>query len=232
VLEDVRSKELTGETSMLSLIGPQALEGAGRMIGRQIEPNSCFKVRVPSGEARVIAAVSSRFRSAHFIVPNEIARDTWKWTSERCGAAGIPVIGSAAVEMLRVAAGMPAPGAEVSDRFNPYDAGLVEFVSYSKGCYIGQEVIARIDTYQKIRRGLAGFATEAGPPGSLSDVPVLHAGSEVGEVTSWSPTPIRGHYYGLAVVRSSVTSPGTDVLLGGEADGVRATIKELPLGFA
>lgn len=60
-------------------------------------------------------------------------------------------MGSEAWQMARVLAGRPAPGAELTEDFNPLEAGLYHAVSVQKGCYIGQETIAKVGTGQKVR---------------------------------------------------------------------------------
>jgi folate-binding protein YgfZ len=67
------------------------------------------------------------------------------------------------LEALRVAAGVPAWGRELSEEFNPWEAGLDAAVSLSKGCYVGQEIVARIHTYKKLQRRLTGLEVEKAP---------------------------------------------------------------------
>ncbi len=86
-------------------------------------------------------------------------------------------------EFLRVLHAVPAYGHEISTSFNPYEAGLSDAISYTKGCYIGQEVVARIDTYGKIQRELRllwSKETAAPVPGT----PVVASGDTLGTVTS------------------------------------------------
>ncbi len=114
-------------------------------------------------------------------------------------AAALPVLEGSDAECARIAFGVPAAGHELTEEFTPYDAGLRHAISFTKGCYIGQEVIARLDTYQKIQRHLAGIvipdAAGVHAPARLSA-----AGSDAGVLTSFCRTG-RGAV-GLAVVRT------------------------------
>ncbi len=84
---------------------------------------------------------------------------------------------------------------ELSNHFNPLEANLIELISFSKGCYIGQEVIARLDTYKKVQRRLVKL--ELGDqPGSLPAA-IHDSKEEVGTITSVSPAIIDDHFEGL-----------------------------------
>jgi folate-binding protein YgfZ len=87
-----------------------------------------------------------------------------------------------AITALRVAAAIPAYPNEINERFNPWEARLAPFISLTKGCYIGQEVVARLNTYEKVQRKLSVLALER----AFQEGDVLYAddGSEAGVVTT------------------------------------------------
>lgn len=85
-------------------------------------------------------------------------------------------------EMFRVDRGMPDWPNEFCDRFNPLELGLEHLVSFSKGCYIGQEVIARLDTYKKVQKRIVRLGLESDPTTLPSDL--LLAGRHAGVITS------------------------------------------------
>lgn len=103
------------------------------------------------------------------------------------------------LEELYIHRGLPVPGRELSREVNPHEAGILGLVSFTKGCYIGQEVIARLDTYRKVQRRLVSLNLSAPP----QEVPqTLMAGSQaVGQLTS----AIRSgdSWIGLGFVKSS-----------------------------
>jgi tRNA-modifying protein YgfZ len=232
ILEDVRARSVTAETCMMSLLGGRAISVAASVVAVNVVPNTCQRLALPFGEARLLALSASRWQLVHFIVRADQAAAAWEWLSERARAKGIDRIGTEAYELFRLACGMPAPGREISDAFNPYDVGLLEFVSFSKGCYIGQEVIARIDTYQKARRGLIGFTTGTPPPVSIEGAVITKNGMEAGTVTSWSRTPVRSIYCGLAVVRTADIEPGAELVLEAGGEKVKGRAEGLPLNLA
>jgi folate-binding protein YgfZ len=91
-------------------------------------------------------------------------------------------------ESARIAAGVPGARAELTEKHNPLDLGLHDAISWHKGCYIGQEVIARLDTYQKQHKVLATLTlADADRARTAPGAPIIVDGSVVAEVTSVAP---------------------------------------------
>lgn len=104
-------------------------------------------------------------------------------------------------EYYRISRGIPGHPHELSTEYNPMEAGLLEMISFSKGCYIGQEVIARLDTYKKVQKSLVRLELGA-QPRSLPQR--LYSGSEVvGTVTSFTPFPNSHTALALGYVKTS-----------------------------
>jgi folate-binding protein YgfZ len=136
--------------------------------------------------------------------------------------AGAKEVEPAAAEILRIESGRPRYGAEMGPETMPAEAGIVErAVSFTKGCYIGQEPVARLHYKGKPNRGLRGLRLSgAAEPGS-----VLRLGEkEVGRLGSACLSPARGQI-GLAVVRREA-EPGAELAVG--EDGVTARVVDLP----
>jgi folate-binding protein YgfZ len=112
-------------------------------------------------------------------------------------------------ELLRVEAGLPG-GPEFNDANTPFEIGLDRYVSAGKGCYTGQEVLARQVTYDKIVRSLAQLST-AQPVAANSAI--IGDGKTVGSVSSVAVSPDRGPL-GLAVLRKPYQEPGTLLSVG------------------
>jgi folate-binding protein YgfZ len=128
------------------------------------------------------------------------------------------------LEVLRVEAGIPRAGAELGEGVLPAEARLVErAVSFTKGCYTGQEVVARMHSRARVGHLLVGvaFPSEAAPP--APGTPLLDEGVEVGELTSAARSPRVGAI-GLGFVRAARAEPGRALTCG----GATARIAELP----
>jgi folate-binding protein YgfZ len=143
-------------------------------------------------------------------------------------AAGAVAAGAEALERLRVAAGVPAIGSELSEEFNPWESGLDAAVSLTKGCYLGQEVVARLHHYGKVRRRLCGILLpepESPEPGAA----VFSDGSRVGSITSAALSPDSASAMALAHVAIEAAQPGRDVSV--EAGGRRRAGRLVALPF-
>ena len=139
-------------------------------------------------------------------------------------AAGASPLPPEDYEILRVQAGLPAASNELTEDYTPLEANLDEIVSETKGCYTGQEVLARQVAYDKITRRLVGLCLEA--PVNVS-WRVTVGGKTVGSVTS----AIQSSQFGpiaLAVVKRPHFQAGTKILVEEGADQVIGTISKLP----
>ncbi len=100
---------------------------------------------------------------------------------EKLLASGATLVDVEAWEAFRVGAGAPAYGKELGEGRNPLEAGLIGAIDFTKGCYIGQEVIARLDTYEKVQRALVSLRVE----GRWEEGDgLMIEGRRVGEITS------------------------------------------------
>jgi folate-binding protein YgfZ len=199
------------ERVLLALVGPRAAEFAG---SAPLPENACETVTV--GGAGCLAVGSAE--GIDLIVP----------AAERERARGALLDGGAvevspeAAEIVRIEAGRPRFGAEMGTETLPAEAGIVErAVSFTKGCYIGQETVARLHYKGRPNRHLRGLRLSApAQPGEA-----LRAGEkEVGRLGSAAISPALGPI-GLAILRREA-EPGATVTVG--EDGVTAEVVALP----
>ncbi len=142
---------------------------------------------------------------------------------------GAPLCGWQALETARIEAGIPRFGADMDETNLAPEVLGVEAISYSKGCYIGQEVIARIRTYGQVARSLRGLLL----PDNLPAVPargdkLLLVDKEVGYVTSATFSPRMKTNIALACIRREANSPGTELRLQTSAAKIPALVVDLP----
>jgi folate-binding protein YgfZ len=210
---EVEVADVTAERAILSLVGPRAVEIAGTAalpehICKQasVEGVDCLAVGTAGGIDLIAAAADAeRLREALL-------------------AAGAVEVGAEAVEILRIEAGTPRFGAEMGAETMPAEAGIVESaVSFTKGCYIGQETVARLHYKGKPNRNLRGL----GLSGPAAAGAILRLGEkEVGRVGSACVSPALGSI-ALAIVRREA-EPGDELAVG--EDGVMARVVDLPFG--
>jgi len=210
---EVEVTDAGAEQALASLVGPRAVEIAG---SAPLPENFCETVIVGGAECLAVGTAAG----IDLIVPaaeRERARDALL-------AAGAVEASVEAAEILRIEAGRPRFGAEMGTATMPAEAGIVEqAVSFTKGCYIGQETVARLHYKGKPNRHLRGLRfSAAAAPGE----PLRLGEKEVGTVGSAAISPAFGAV-GLAILRREA-EPGATVAVG--EDGVTAEVVALPFG--
>lgn len=142
---------------------------------------------------------------------------------ELMNQGGTPV-GSSAVEILRIACGVPAYSQDIRERDLPQETGQERALNFSKGCYIGQEIVERIRARGAVHRKFTGFTIRGALPtvGSKAQA----NGKEIAEITSVTVLPLAKGELSVALgyVRHEACPPGTEIRVG-EA---KATVTELP----
>lgn len=127
-------------------------------------------------------------------------------------------------ELLRIEAGLPGEKTELTEDYTPLEAQLGSLVSDTKGCYTGQEIIARQITYDKVTRKLTGLKlNKEASPGSA----VFVEGKNIGRITSSVISPSHGPI-GLAVLKRPFFDPGTQVSIQSEDQTTTGNTTSLP----
>jgi folate-binding protein YgfZ len=154
-------------------------------------------------------------------LPADSARAIWlRWTREMKTRP----VGFTALNWLRTEAGIPWFGHDMDENNLPMEFGLESAISMTKGCYRGQEIVARITHRGHLDRKLAGIAVEGHTvPEKGSEV--YAEGKKVGTVTSATPSPALGKPLALCILNTAYLQPGTEVNVSGQA----AKVVHLPL---
>jgi folate-binding protein YgfZ len=135
---------------------------------------------------------------------------------------GAVPVGTTALEALRVEAGLPRFGPDFGPDNFPQETGIEEAVSYTKGCYLGQEVVARIHYRGGVQRRLVGLRFAGSEPPSRG-AKLLYEGREAGTVGTALHSPALAAAIGLAIVHNRAAEPGTRLQMeGGESAEVSA----------
>ena len=223
ITEDISFRMITDDTVMISLIGPRIISLLYELLDIPPGNNTCVSHGGGGTQIFIVHTRDSTSDIAHIITDDAGERRVADMLRSLPGARWI---GRKAYEGFRIARGIPASPGELNDGYNPFECGLRESISFSKGCYIGQEVIARLDTYGKIRRHL----TRVVSPGELPrgvPLPLFVDGAEAGTLTSMTEIPFDGKFLGLAIVRNDL-APG-DMLTAGKT-GVGLHVTGTPSG--
>ena len=145
---------------------------------------------------------------------------------DRLVAAGAAPVGYEALELWRVAQGVPRYGQDIRQRDLPQETEQQHALHFTKGCYVGQEIVERIRSRGQVHRKLAGFVIEG--PAPLPGAKISAGGKDVGEITSVASLPSangKDTTVALGYIRREAGAIGTTVQL----DGAQATVTALPL---
>jgi tRNA-modifying protein YgfZ len=210
---EVEIENASDAWAIVSLIGPAAAEVAGTPL-----PTPEHAQRYLEREGIEILAVATDL-GLDLIVRSEQADALRRLLS----SAGADEVSEAAAEIVRVESGRPRFGKEMTERTIPQEAGINErAVSFEKGCYIGQETVARLHYRGKPNRQLRGLSLQA--PASDGD-PVTLGDRELGQIGTAAISPAQGPI-ALAILRREA-EPGAIVRVG---DGIEATVTEPAFG--
>jgi tRNA-modifying protein YgfZ len=223
--DEVSIKDVGGEWGLLTLVGPTAAATVQATTGIVVSDlaHHYFRVGTIANTEIIIARTDPVAGDAfNVLAPTEQMEMVWDMLVQ----AGACPIGLAAWEILRVEAGIPAYGHELSEKVTPLDAGLLADINFNKGCYTGQEVVARMYNYEKMPKGLFGLRLSQ-PLAPGHEATVMLDGKPVGEVTSSVLSPSLGPI-ALAILRRAQISPGSVVSVIAADQQVTGQIVELP----
>jgi aminomethyltransferase len=221
-----------GETwGALLISGPKALELVRSAFGTDLsslKPLSFERLEIDGQPALLVRSEETGETDIEILIPSDGLRPAWErlWTAG--DSIGMKPFGTQALDILRVEAGLPKMGQDLTENIVPPEANLEgKSFSLTKGCYPGQEVVARMDTYGSVRRRLVGLVLRE------STVPApgakIYSGDrELGWVSSAVLSPAVGKAIALGFPLRDFAKPGMDLEV--ETDGQRlpATVHELP----
>ncbi|MBW4617121.1 MAG: folate-binding protein [Desmonostoc vinosum HA7617-LM4] len=213
--DKVQLADITDETATFSLIGPASdavVEklGAGAIISQPYANHLLV-----DGDVRV--AVGSGLASPGYtlILPAAARQKVWQQILQ----LGALELSDRGWDVLRILQGRPTPDAELTDDYNPLEVGLWQTISFNKGCYIGQETIARLNTYKGVKQHLWGIRLRA--PAEVGSAIAIQD-EKIGKLTSYTETT--DGYFGLGYIRTKAGGAGLKVQVG-ETEG---EIVEIP----
>ncbi len=224
ISEDAELANESERWAMLSLIGPKAAEALQASLGIEAQTLEVGQAS-EHADSVVIASGLGSLRIFDLLVPAERAPEVAWGLLDRGASAGLIPAGDEAFEIARIEEGVPRFGAELDGEVIPLEAGLGAAISYDKGCYLGQEVIARATFRGQVRRALAGlvFADGAAPsPGEQLFAPG-EADKPVGQIRSLAASPRLG-LIGLGYLRRECLESGQPLV---DAQGRQVSLRPI-----
>lgn len=211
------------EVSQIVLLGPRTNDILNLLGVQDVPKSNQVKSSDLDGlESRLFVPDRSIGMGVRLVIHAGAENDVAEMLENR----SVPRLDNAHYEVIRVENGIPGPGTELSEDYTPLEIGLEPAISDSKGCYTGQEVIARQITYDKVTRSLCGLRLDGQVnPGDQVKVEDKFVGNITS--TAWSP---RFGDISLAILKRPYFELGSHVVVG-EVDGESIEARVVPLPF-
>lgn len=228
IMDDVEVKDLSSDLTAIAVGGPKSREilRAAKIDFSELQPLQVHTVQCDCDcgcmSCTFVRADDPVIESYEIWIAPAQVKSLW----DSLVRAGAVPVGSEAVEMHRVAAGIPRYGVDIRERDLPQETDQVRALNFSKGCYVGQEIVERIRSRGAVHRKFSGFVADAAVS---RGVKVISGDKEVGEITSVTAVPTSDGEKNIALgyVRREL-APGRDVSIG----SAHAKVVSLPFSEA
>src|SRR5215472_4718882 len=219
VMDDVQLSDLSAQLTSMGVQGPKVGETLAKLnLGADLEPLE-FADRSWRGiDLTVVRLDAEAVPEFEVWIAAEECAVLWDALVE----AGARPAGFEAYELMRVWSGRPRFGTDIRDRDLPQETGQQRALNFSKGCYVGQEIVERIRSRAQVHRQLTRFEIEGTPPAPGTRFQSDHR--DVAEITSVAKIP-SGPTVALGYARRDAVRPGAVF----EVNGTRARVQDLPL---
>lgn len=224
---DFRVNVLTDKLALVSVQGARASKIIEQVLGNEPAKaghGQVVQVGWQENFVQVIRATHTAEDGFDLFIPSQVASSLWDALTN----AGAEPFGFDALEILRIEAGLAIFGVDFDVTNVVLETGLDEAVSFTKGCYIGQEIIARIHWRGHVAKRIAGLIfDERGAIGS-DDKVLSGEGKEIGRVTSTCFSPSLQRTIALGMIKYDYLAPGTAVLVDSDGEQHAGRVAELP----
>ena len=212
IMDDVEVENLTGKFTVVALTGPRSaaiLEAIG-IKGSPTQPLEFADAEWGDVEATVVCGDNPAVPNYEVWISPESVDAIWSALVQ----AGAEEVHADALEALRIAAGIPKFGVDIRQKDLPQETGQERALNFSKGCYIGQEIVERIRSRGAVHRMLTGFEVAGKKP--EAGFRMQEDGKDVAEITSVASVPGKngGRILALGYGRREVMVPGKEFAVG------------------
>ena len=213
VAGDFKVRDVVGETALISLQGAGAAAVIAGVLGAEsaaLERSHVWQGSHRDAPVTIWRATHTGEDGFDLLASNDGAHLLWKALID----AGAQPVGADALELLRIEAGLPRYGIDMDETNVVTETGLDDAVSFTKGCYIGQEIIARIKYRGHVAKKLSGFKFNGKV--EIGQGAKVHTsdGKEIGRVTSTTFSPTLENTIALGYVKYDYLAEGTEILVG------------------
>lgn len=224
---DFHLKDLTGETQMFSVEGKTAPRVISQVCGEEAASVERQKiVKAQFGDTTVTVIRATHTAEEGFALFFDASAGSI--LSDALAAAGASRISHDTFETLRIEAGVPLYGIDMDETNVVTETTLDDAVSFTKGCYLGQEIIIRIKHRGHVAKKLTGVVLEDSTPVPRNSKIVASEGKEIGRVTSSAFSPRLDRAIALGYLKYDYLAAGTELKVATPESETNATVADLP----
>ncbi len=222
ITEDVQVKDSTSELLQFSVQGPIAAKVIEQMLRVDVQ-NMPELSNKSIGPSLIISRDRTGLGGYDMILPRDEAEAVWHSFLLKGGDIGIAPVGLEALNILRLEKGVPKYGVDVDESVIVLEAGFKDAISFNKGCYMGQEVVARATHIGHVNKLLVQLEVAARTAPSAK-TKLLSNGKEAGFLTSAVFSPARERVVGLGYVQRDLATKGAELTLDSEGTRLSAVV--------
>ncbi len=242
--EDVTLVNRERAQAVLAFQGPRTMAVVSQWVGSTVSlptPGDHVVAQLQEVTVRLVRHGLADEVGLLCLVPAEAIQSVWETLSHRAPSWGLTLVGWEALNIVRIEAGIPWFGIDMDTTNLLPETGLEDaLASETKGCYLGQEIIARMRTYGSANKKLMGLLLSAkggSAYGGEGDVPqagdgIVRAGETIGRITSGCDSPTLRRPIAMGYVKRGAYEPGTAVEIARGDHRLAATVVTRPLVLA
>ncbi len=235
IMEQVELKDRSDELKLLSVHGPNAKDVIASVFKTQPpkDPLNHIRIRPKPDELMPIVIIRINLiglEGCGILFPKKEIEKLLKMVKEGAASLQMVELSGTAMENMRIAAGIPKYGIDYDESNIPLECLLDHTISFTKGCFPGQEIIARLDSRSGVNKKLCGLVLKGEIPPKKNDR-VLESEKEIGHITSATFSPILKKTIALGYLQKGSWNVGHPVVVEIEAGKIPARVEELPFYF-
>ena len=231
ITEDIITRDVSENFVVLELIGKQCSSFLTMLIGEEIDSVDMNLVRVSVIDGfKFYFFIEHGFDSHNIyriLIDKEKCIDFLEYLSNIKSVFDLSIIGENAYDVFRIENGIPSSPNEINDSTNPHEVNLINEINFKKGCYIGQEVIARLDTYDKVQRKLVKITIDESTNIVTPLMIIDEAENELGELTTVSTPELVNPQIGLALIKKKTLADHTALFIKSSDKKIKIRTSEI-----
>ena len=210
IVDDVTLEDVTNQIATLSIEGPEAGAALAKLGAPQPVAAYSSAPWTSGAFTGTVARLDTTGRGGYFLL---IPREEKQSVAARLTDAGYPQATAEEARVVRIECGRPRYGEEIVERYLVQETGQLQAVHFSKGCYLGQEIVERVRSRAQIHRVLRRLEIDMDEP-PASGTKLKSGEADAAEIASAVYSPALGKVVALAYMRTQFAEPGTTIMLG------------------